>query len=137
MSQKSIESILPHRYPMLLIDRVISRDKKKIIATKNVTHNEWYFQGHFPGEPIVPGVLIVETMAQAAGLLSENAKSMYFMSIDSAKFRQKVVPGDVMVCHIELIKEKIMKDSKVCVFSGVVYVEDKKVAECKFTAIVS
>ena len=101
MDINQIKEILPHRYPFLLIDRVISIDGNKIVAIKNVTANENYFQGHFPIEPVMPGVLIIEALAQtgAVAILSKDefkGKIAYFAGIDKAKFRRKVVPGDTL-----------------------------------------
>ena len=105
--------ILPHRYPMLLVDRIIEvTPNESAIALKNVTINESQFMGHFPGKPIMPGVLIIEAMAQAAasfvGAGEENPeeKLVYFMSIESARFRKPVVPGDSMYLHVSLIKRR-------------------------------
>lgn len=109
---KEIQEIIPHRAPFLLIDRV---DEMVIgvsaTATKNVTYNEYFFQGHFPAEPVMPGVLIIEALAQtgAVTLLSKEAnkgKIAYFAGIDKAKFKQKVVPGDVLKLEVEIIREK-------------------------------
>ena len=109
---QQIKEIIPHRYPMLLIDRVEELiDGEKVIAKKNVTINEPFFQGHFPHEPVMPGVLIVEAMAQAGAvaLLSLEqfrGKTAYFGGIDKAKFRQKVTPGDTLILEVEIIKVK-------------------------------
>lgn len=106
-----ILSILPHRYPMLLVDRVLEIEpKRRLVAIKNVTYNELYLQGHFPGHPVVPGVLIIEGLAQAGGLLllhdqpDREGKLVYFTSIDQAKFRRPVVPGDVMRYEVEILR---------------------------------
>ena len=106
-----ILSILPHRFPMLLVDRVLEIEpKRRLVAVKNVTYNESYLQGHFPEHPIVPGVLIIEGMAQAGGLLllhdlpDREGKLVYFTSIDEARFRRPVVPGDVMRYEIEVLR---------------------------------
>ena len=109
MDINQIKEILPHRYPFLLIDRVISIDGNKIVAIKNVTANENYFQGHFPIEPVMPGVLIIEALAQtgAVAILSKDefkGKIAYFAGIDKAKFRRKVVPGDTLRLEVELTK---------------------------------
>ena len=101
--------MLPHRYPFLMVDRVVKIDGNHIIAVKNVTINEPYFQGHFPGHPIMPGVLQLEAMAQVAGIVmlrkAENAsKIAYFMSAEAVKWRKPVLPGDVLVIDVELTK---------------------------------
>ena len=108
-----IESILPHRYPMLLVDRVLEIDDgKRIVAEKNFTINEWFFAGHFPGQPVVPGVILMEGMAQAAGILvlcdqpEDERQLWYLMSIDSAKFRRPVVPGDRVRFEIETLRKR-------------------------------
>ena len=108
----TIQKILPHRYPFLLVDRIVESTDKKIIGLKNVTINEPFFQGHFPGHPIMPGVLILEAMAQVGGIgvmsLSENlGKLAYFLSIKEAKFRKPVVPGDQLIIEVEIVKKKL------------------------------
>jgi 3-hydroxyacyl-[acyl-carrier-protein] dehydratase len=109
---KQIMRLLPHRYPFLLVDKIIQIQDSSCIGIKNVTYNEPHFQGHFPGEPIMPGVMIIEGMAQAAGcaaLISsggEPAKMVYFMTVDKAKFRKPVVPGDVLEYHMTLINRR-------------------------------
>lgn len=108
----TIMKILPHRYPFLLVDRIIELTDKKIIGIKNVTINEPFFQGHFPGQPIMPGVLIIEAMAQVGGVgalnMSDNlGKLAYFMSIKAARFRKPVVPGDQLVIEVEILKTKL------------------------------
>ena len=107
-----IQKILPHRYPFLLVDRIIESTDKKIVGLKNVTINEPFFQGHFPGHPIMPGVLILEAMAQVGGIgalsLSENqGRLAYFLSIKEAKFRKPVVPGDQLIIEVEIVKKKL------------------------------
>lgn len=107
-----IQKILPHRYPFLLVDRIIESTDKKIVGIKNVTINEPFFQGHFPGHPIMPGVLILEAMAQVGGVgalnLPDNlGKLAYFLSIKDAKFRKPVVPGDQLVIEVEIMKTKL------------------------------
>ncbi|MDP2929070.1 MAG: 3-hydroxyacyl-ACP dehydratase FabZ [Candidatus Omnitrophota bacterium] len=108
----AIQKILPHRYPFLLVDRIIESSDKRIVGLKNVTINEPFFQGHFPGHPIMPGVLILEAMAQVGGVgalnLPENmGKLAYFLSIKEAKFRKPVVPGDQLIIEVEVIKKKL------------------------------
>lgn len=137
MDIKEIMEIIPHRYPFLLIDKVESIEENKIVAKKNVTMNENFFQGHFPQEPVMPGVLIIEALAQAGAvsLLAKDefkGKIAYFGGIDKAKFRRKVVPGDTLTLEVELIKMR----SKVGVAKGVAYVEGKKAAEAELTFIV-
>ena len=138
---RAVLAALPHRYPMLLVDRVeeIIVDQS-IRAIKAVSFNESFFQGHFPGRPIMPGVLIVEAMAQAAGILaveslglSGSGKLVYFMAIDSAKFRAPVEPG----CLLSLEVEFIQKRSSVCKFAGRALVEGKLAAEANFTAMIA
>ena len=137
MDIKEIMEIIPHRYPFLLIDKVESIEWDKIIAKNNVTMNENFFQGHFPQEPVMPGVLIIEALAQAGAvsLLAKEefkGKIAYFGGIDKAKFRRKVVPGDILTLEVELIKMR----SKVGVAKGVAYVDGKKAAEAELTFIV-
>lgn len=107
-----IQKILPHRYPFLLVDRIIESSDNRIVGIKNVTINEHFFQGHFPNHPIMPGVLIVEAMAQVGGVGALNreenlGKLAYFMSIKEAKFRKPVVPGDQLVIEVEILKQKL------------------------------
>lgn len=136
-----IQQILPHRYPFLLVDRV--RDingTSSAVGIKNVTMNEPHFQGHFPGSPIMPGVTIVEAMAQTAavmvgatmGLINDDLL-IYFMAIDKCKFRRKVVPGDVLEMHVETTRGK--PGGKVWKFKGVATVEGEMAAEAEFTAM--
>ena len=131
---------LPHRYPFLLIDKVsITELGKTAIGFKNVTFNEPHFTGHFPDRPIMPGVLIVEAMAQTAGVmmlnssdeLSSDGKLIYFMSIDNTKFRKPVVPGDVLELHIKIIQGR----SNVFKMSGIGIVAGNKVAEAEFSVM--
>ena len=138
---KRVMAALPHRYPMLLVDRVeeIIRDKS-IAAIKAVTINEDFFNGHFPGRPIMPGVLIVEALAQAAGVLAVESldlagsgKLVYFMAIEGAKFRQPVEPG----CLLSLEVEFIQKRASVCKFAGRALVDGKLAAEAQFTAMIA
>ena len=137
MDIKEIMEIIPHRYPFLLIDKVIKIEENKITALKNVTANEHYFQGHFPTEPVMPGVLIIESLAQAGAvaLLSRDefkGKIAYFAGINNAKFRRKVVPGDTLKLEVELTKIR----GKAGVGYGVAYVEGKKVCEGELTFMV-
>ena len=137
MDIKEIMDIIPHRYPFLLIDKVIKIEENKITAIKNVTANEYYFQGHFPTEPVMPGVLIIESLAQdgAVALLSKDefkGKIAYFAGINNAKFRRKVVPGDTLRLEVELTKIR----GKAGVGYGIAYVEDKKVCEGELTFMV-
>lgn len=134
---KEIEGILPHRYPFLLVDRVIEFETgQRAVGIKNVTINEPFFMGHFPGNPIMPGVLIVEAMAQVAGITSFRSgvegNSVLFMSIERAKFRRPVVPGDQIRIEITVLQKR----GTVWKFSGVARVDDKVVAEAEFTAMV-
>src|SRR3990167_4820532 len=104
-----IQKILPHRYPFLLVDRIIESSEKRIVGIKNVTINEPFFQGHFPGQPIMPGVLIIEAMAQVGGVGALNmednlGKLAYFMSINNARFRKPVLPGDTLRIEVDLLK---------------------------------
>lgn len=126
----TIQKILPHRYPLLLVDRILEIAGNKIIGIKNVTINEPFFQGHFPGHPIMPGVLIIEAMAQVGGVgalnLKENlGKLAYFLSIDNARFRKPVQPGDVLRIEVDLLKTKmnIMKIHAVAKVDGEVTTE--------------
>ena len=132
---------LPHRYPFLLIDRIVDYvPDEGAVGVKNVTINEQFFQGHFPGNPIMPGVLIVEALCQTAGVvvvetlgMSEGfTNTVYFMSIESAKFRKPVVPGDQL--RLQVVKER--NHGKVWRFSGIAWVDGAKVAEATFTAMV-
>ncbi len=138
---RAVLAALPHRYPMLLVDRVAELViDDRIAAIKAVTINEPFFQGHFPGRPIMPGVLIVEALAQAAGILAiesmdllGSGKLVYFMAIDGAKFRSPVEPG----CLMRLEAKFVQKRATVCKFEGRALVEDKLVAEANFTAMIA
>jgi len=138
-----IQKILPHRYPFLLIDRVTEMNEgKNIVGYKNVSISEPVFEGHFPGHPIYPGVMILEGMAQAGGILALKssgltdeeikAKVIYFMSIDGAKFRVPVKPGDKLEYRIEVLKLR----KTLIVLGGKAYVDDKLVAEAELKAMV-
>ncbi|MFQ8687498.1 MAG: 3-hydroxyacyl-ACP dehydratase FabZ [Anaerotignaceae bacterium] len=138
MDIKEIMNILPHRHPFLLIDRVLEMEEgKKCVALKNVTMNEPFFQGHFPQEPVMPGVLIIEALAQtgAVAMLSMEefkSKIAFFGGIDKAKFRGKVVPGDTLRLEVEMIKIK----RNAGIGKGIAYVGDKKVAEGELTFMI-
>ena len=141
MDVRRVMAALPHRYPMLLVDRVESLEPDvRIVATKAVTINEPFFAGHFPGRPIMPGVLIVEALAQAAGVLAVESlglagsgKLVYFMAIDGAKFRTPVEPGVLLTLEVEFVQKR----SSVCNFSGRAMIGDKLAAEANFTAMIS
>lgn len=138
---RRVMAALPHRYPMLLVDRVEKIiPEQSITAIKAVTMNEGFFQGHFPGRPIMPGVLIVEALAQAAGVLAvetfglaNSGKLVYFMAIEGAKFRTPVEPG----CLLQLDVEFVQKRSSVSKFAGKASVDGKVVAEANFTAMIA
>src|SRR6185369_14142047 len=132
-----IMKLLPHRYPFLLVDRVTEMDPgKKIVGLKNVTMNEPFFPGHFPGHPVMPGVLIVEAMAQVAAILvyassdDNKGKITYFVGIDNTKFRKPVVPGDQLRLELEVIGIR----RGIYTFSGKAYVEGKLVTESELRA---
>lgn len=136
-----IQQILPHRYPFLLVDKVRDIDgTASAVGIKNVTMNEPHFQGHFPGTPIMPGVTIVEAMAQTAAVmvgatmgLTDGNLLIYFMSIDGCKFRRKVIPGDVLEMNVETLRGK--PGGKVWRFKGVATVEGEMAAQAEFTAM--
>ena len=141
MDIRRVMAALPHRYPMLLVDRVASLvPSQSIHAIKAVSMNEPFFQGHFPGRPIMPGVLIVEAMAQAAGVLvvdslglADSGKLVYFMSIDGAKFRSPVEPGCLLDLHVEVTQMR----GAVCKFAGRALIEGKLAAEANFVAMIA
>jgi 3-hydroxyacyl-[acyl-carrier-protein] dehydratase len=136
-----IQRILPHRYPFLLVDKVVDIDgTASAKGIKNVTMNEPHFQGHFPGTPIMPGVTIVEAMAQTAAVmvgvtldLADKNLLIYFMGIDACKFRRKVIPGDVLEMHLTTMRGK--PGGKVWKFKGVATVDGEMAAEAEFTAM--
>src|ERR1044072_9145103 len=138
---KRVMAALPHRYPMLLVDRVESLDPEKgIVAIKAVTINEEFFQGHFPGRPIMPGVLQVEALAQAAGVLAVESlglagsgKLVYFMSIDGVKFRKPVEPGVLLRLEVEFVQKR----TRVCKFAGRAMLDGEIATECEFTAMIA
>lgn len=132
--------LLPHRYPMLLVDRVVSLDpEKEIHAVKAVSFNEDFFQGHFPGRPIMPGVLQVEALAQAAGLLAVEAlglagsgKLVYFLAIDNAKFRAPVEPGHLLDLKVSFLHKR----ARICKFAGAASIGGNVTCEAEFTAMI-
>ncbi len=135
----AIQAILPHRYPFLLVDRVLSMEPNRtLVAVKCVTVNEDFFNGHFPGHPVMPGVLILEALAQACGLLAKGSipedtshKVVYLMAIDNARFRKPVVPGDRVELHVEVVKHK----GQIWKQKGQAIVDGGVVAEAEFMAM--
>ena len=140
MDIQRIMAHLPHRYPFLLVDRILELvPSKSITGLKNVTMNEPFFQGHFPGKPVMPGVLIVEAMAQTGGVLAISSLKegregalMYFMGLDQVKFRKMVVPGDQLIMELEVLKQR----AKIMKLSGVAKVDDTIVAEAQLMATI-
>ena len=138
---RKVMAALPHRYPMLLVDRVEELiPDRSIVAIKAVTINEPFFAGHFPGRPIMPGVLIVEALAQAAGVLAVESlglagsgKLVYFMAIDEAKFRAPVEPGVLLRLEVEFVQKR----ASVCKFAGKALIDGKVVAQANFTAMIA
>ncbi len=137
LDNNQIRELLPHRYPFLLVDKIIEKGSNYIVGVKNITVNEPFFQGHFPQEPVLPGVLQIEAMAQTGGLLvlstvdDPEHYSTYFMKIDNVKFRQKVVPGDTLIFHVSFMTEL----RRGCaVMKGYAFVGEKIVSECEFMA---
>ena len=138
---RRVMAALPHRYPMLLVDRIQELvPDERISAIKAVTINEPFFQGHFPGRPIMPGVLIVEALAQAAGVLAveslglaNSGKLVYFMAIDGAKFRTPVEPGVLLQLDVEFVQKR----ATVCKFAGRASIDGKPAAEANFTAMIA
>jgi 3-hydroxyacyl-[acyl-carrier-protein] dehydratase len=138
---KEIVRLLPHRYPFLLVDRILEGEKgKSIVGLKNVSMNEFYFQGHFPSEPIMPGVLILEGMAQVGGILAFYSipemigeKLIYFAGIDKVRFRRPVVPGDQLIYEMVVLKHK----GKIWKMEGKAKVDNEVVAEAEFMAAFS
>lgn len=136
-----IMRLLPHRYPMLLVDRVANLiPNESITAIKAVTINEGFFQGHFPGRPIMPGVLIVEALAQAAGILAvetlglaNSGKLVYFMAIEGAKFRKPVEPGVLLQLDVQFVQQR----ASVCKFAGKATIDGQLTAEAQFTAMIA
>ncbi len=143
MTIEEIKKILPHSYPFLLVDRVVEYEPLKYIETiKNVTFNEPFFQGHFPIQSVMPGVLVIEAMAQSGGILSflsltederkdlSGSNMVYFLEIEKARFRRTVIPGDTLRIHVEVLKKKM----KIWKMQGRCFVDDKLVAEAVMTA---
>ena len=137
MDNNRIRELLPHRYPFLLVDKIIERGDNYIVGVKNITANEPFFQGHFPQEPVMPGVLQIEAMAQTGGMLvlstvdEPERYSTYFMKIDNVKFRNKVVPGDTLIFHVSFMTEL----RRGCaMMKGYAFVGEKVVSECEFMA---
>ena len=136
---REIMNLLPHAYPFLLVDRIISLELgKRIVGIKNVTYNEPFFVGHFPGRPIMPGVLIVEALAQTAGILAfksvpeeDTKKPVYFLGIDNVRFRKPVIPGDQLRLELEITRHR----QSIWGFKGKAYVEGKVVAEADLLAM--
>jgi beta-hydroxyacyl-ACP dehydratase FabZ len=135
---EQIKEIMPHRYPMLLVDRILEIEEgKRVVGIKNVTINEPFFVGHFPGHPIMPAVLIIEAMAQVGGVLllsmveSPREKLVYFMAIDKAKFRKPVFPGDQLRFELEMLRLKM----NTCKMKGKAYVGDDLVAEAELLSV--
>ncbi|MCS7281646.1 MAG: 3-hydroxyacyl-ACP dehydratase FabZ [Desulfobacterota bacterium] len=137
MDIKEIIELLPHRYPFLLVDRIEELEPgKRAVGIKNVTYNEPFFKGHFPEAPIMPGVLIIEAMAQTGGVLAfktlpKRKGSVFFLGIDNARFRKPVVPGDQLRMVVEVVKHKM----DIWVFEGKAYVDGEVVAEAKIMAM--
>jgi beta-hydroxyacyl-ACP dehydratase FabZ len=143
LGYQDIIKILPHRYPFLFVDRIIQLElNKRVVGIKNVTINEPFFQGHFPGNPIMPGVLILEAMAQVGGVLArlsvpglledQTKQNLYFMSIDKVKFRKPVLPGDQIVFELEALRT----GSRVWKMGGKAFVKDDLVAEAELVAAI-
>ncbi len=137
---RGIIQSIPHRYPFLLLDRIIEIDAgKRVVALKNVTYNEPFFSGHFPGEPIMPGVLIVEAMAQVGAVLvlasnpERKGQIVYFAGLDHARFRRPVVPGDQVRFQVEVLKLR----SRTCKIRGEATVDGRRVAEAEILSTMS
>ncbi|MEX0636439.1 MAG: 3-hydroxyacyl-ACP dehydratase FabZ, partial [Ferruginibacter sp.] len=136
LNAQDIEKTLPHRYPFLLIDKILELTDKYVVAVKNVTYNEPFFQGHFPGNSVMPGVLQVEALAQAGGILAiprntTDQYDTYFLKIESCKFKQKVVPGDTLILKMELLNP-IRRG--ICEMKGTIFIGDKVATEAVLVA---
>lgn len=134
---KDIIKVLPHRYPFILIDKIdITTPGESLVALKNLTINEPFFQGHFPGQPVMPGVLSLEIMAQAGSFLMLSqvedplSTNMFFSAVEKAKFRKPIVPGDQLIVYMTLVKKKL----NLCKFRGICKVDDGEVADATFSA---
>ena len=130
---EAIQKILPHRYPFLMVDRILELDpERRVVGLKNVSANEPFFAGHFPGRPVMPGVLIVEALAQTAGILMGDESGMIpmFMGIDKARFRSPVTPGDQLRLEVEVLRRR----RSVCRVAGRAFVGDNLVAEAEMMA---
>jgi beta-hydroxyacyl-ACP dehydratase FabZ len=133
---RGILDVLPHRYPLLLVDRILEMDGTRVLGLKNVTFNEPHFQGHFPGVPVMPGVLIVEAMAQAAAVMmlgdvpDRHDKLIYFTGIDNCRFRRPVVPGDQLLLEVTVVKKR----ARFAVMKGVARVGDEVAAEAELSS---
>ncbi len=140
MDVQQIQAMLPHRYPFLLVDKILEIEPgKRVVGLKNVTINEAFFQGHFPGQPIMPGVLVIEAMAQVGGILlmrtlgiNVEKKLFYFTGIDRARFRRPVLPGDQVKFEVELIQLR----SRNCRMRACAYVEGRLAAEAELSCVV-
>jgi len=136
-NHQQIMNILPHKHPFLLVDKVIKLDENEVVAVKNITGDQYFFQGHFPGEPIMPGVLQLEAMAQAGGVLvladkeSPEKWSTYFVKIENAKFKDKVVPGDTLLIRMALVAPV---RRGLCIMKGEAFVGNKLVCEANMMA---
>lgn len=140
LSIQEILKLLPHRYPLLLVDRILEwEEKKRIVGLKNVTANEPHFQGHFPGAPVMPGVLIIEALAQCGAILflkdlaNRDEKLFYFGGIDKARFRKMVVPGDQLILEMEVLQHR----STSARFKGTARVEGNVVAEAELMSVMA
>jgi beta-hydroxyacyl-ACP dehydratase FabZ len=135
-----IMSFIPHRYPFIMIDRILELEpRKKVIALKNVTINEPFFQGHYPGTPVMPGVMIIEGMGQAGAILyieslppEKKGSLLYFMALDKVRFRKPVIPGDQIIFEVEMVRER----SKAVKMAGIATVDGNRVAEAELMATI-